>query len=91
MLASDEHEYMEQDGVATYQLSGRLGLAQIASVDPRTHASMKAKGVTGFGIDQWIGSRGRTLRFELRGVEAADKVTFSGFGPVERFTAPTGG
>ncbi|MFB7542222.1 hypothetical protein ACFC0N_20295 [Streptomyces zaomyceticus] len=56
---------------------------------------MKAKGVAGFDIDQWIDSRGRTLRFEqrfeLRGVEAADKVTFSDFGPAERFSAPTGG
>ncbi|MFG2837635.1 hypothetical protein ACGFYE_21830 [Streptomyces zaomyceticus] len=85
----------EQGGVATYHLAGRLGLAQIASVDPRIHASMKAKGVTGFDIDQWIDGRGRTLRFEqrfeLRGVEAANTVTFSDFGPAERFTAPTGG
>ncbi|MFF1510066.1 hypothetical protein [Streptomyces sp. NPDC058326] len=85
----------DQDGVATYHLSGRLSVAQIASVDPRTHASMKAKGVTGFDCDQWIDSQGRTLRFEqrfeLRGVKAANKATFSDFGPAEKFDAPTSG
>ncbi|MFD8976111.1 hypothetical protein [Streptomyces sp. NPDC059593] len=85
----------EQGGIATYRLSGYLSLAQIASVDPRTHTSMKTKGVTGFDIDQWIDSRGRTIRFEqrfeLRGLKAANKVTFSDFGPAEKFTAPTSG
>ncbi len=85
----------EQDGIATYHLSGRLGLAQIASVDPRIHTSMKAKGVTGFDVDQWIDDQGRTIRFEqrfeLRGVQVANKATFGDFGPAEKFAAPTNG
>ncbi|QES46890.1 hypothetical protein DEJ50_02520 [Streptomyces venezuelae] len=84
-----------QGGVATYHLSGYLTLEQIASVDPRTYTSMKAKGVSGFACDQWIDSQGRTIRFEQRfvmhGVQAANKATFGAFGPAEEFTAPTGG
>ncbi|WP_030768736.1 hypothetical protein [Streptomyces sp. NRRL F-2664] len=79
-------------GVPTYHLAGHLSLDQVASIDPRTHRSMKAKGVTGFDIDQWIDSQGRTVRFEqrmdMRGTKAVNKVDFSEFGPVETFTAP---
>ncbi|MEU7603610.1 hypothetical protein [Streptomyces sp. NPDC041003] len=84
----------DQGGTPAYHLTGHLGIDQVASVDPRTHRSMKAKGVTGFDIDQWIDSQGRTLRFEqrmeLRGTPAANKGTFGEFGPVETFAAPTG-
>ncbi|MFD3698034.1 hypothetical protein ACFWUZ_18095 [Streptomyces sp. NPDC058646] len=84
----------DQGGVPAYHLSGHLGLEQIASVDPRTYTSMKAKGVTGFDCDQWIDSQGRTIRFdqrfEMRGVKAANKATFGDFGPAEEFTAPAG-
>ncbi|MFE4638932.1 hypothetical protein ACFRJ1_36910 [Streptomyces sp. NPDC056773] len=83
------------DGIPAYHLTGRLDLDQIASVDPRTHRSMKAKGVTGFDCDQWIDAHGRTLRFEQRmevhGMAGGNKVTFGEFGPVETFAAPTGG
>ncbi|MFF8834206.1 hypothetical protein [Streptomyces sp. NPDC015130] len=83
----------EQAGIATYHLRAYLSLAQIASIDPRTHTHVKTKGVTGFDVDQWIDSRGRTIRFEqrfeLRGVKAANKGAFSDFGPAEKFTAPT--
>ncbi|MEW1701139.1 hypothetical protein [Streptomyces sp. NPDC091278] len=85
----------EQGGIATYHLSGYLSLAQISSVDPRAYTSMKTKGVTGFDIDQWIDSRGRTIRFEQRfemnSIKATNKVNFSDFGPAEKFTAPTSG
>ncbi|WP_030966292.1 LppX_LprAFG lipoprotein [Streptomyces sp. NRRL S-378] len=81
-----------RNGVPTYHLGGRLDLDQVASVDPRTHRSMKSKGVTGFDIDQWIDAQGRTVRFEqrmdMRGAQAANKVDFSEFGPVETFAAP---
>ncbi|MFJ9941537.1 LolA-like protein [Streptomyces erythrochromogenes] len=81
-------------GVPAYHLAGHLALDQVASIDPRTHRSMKAKGVTGFDIDQWIDSQGRTVRFEqrmeMRGVQAVNKVDFSEFGPVETFAAPQG-
>ncbi|MFE5674100.1 hypothetical protein ACFQ7B_03085 [Streptomyces erythrochromogenes] len=81
-------------GVPVYHLAGHLDLDQVASIDPRTHRSMKAKGVTGFDIDQWIDSQGRTVRFEqrmeMRGVQAANKIDFSEFGPVETFAAPQG-
>ncbi|MFD5619941.1 hypothetical protein [Streptomyces yangpuensis] len=81
-----------RNGVPTYHLAGHLGLDQVASVDPRTHRSMKSKGVTGFDIDQWIDAQGRTVRFEqrmdMRGTQAANKVDFSEFGPVETFAAP---
>ncbi|THA81077.1 LppX_LprAFG lipoprotein [Streptomyces sp. A0592] len=81
-------------GVPTYHLAGHLDLDQVAAIDPRTHRSMKAKGVTGFDIDQWIDSQGRTVRFEqrmeLRGLQAANKIDFSEFGPVETFAAPQG-
>ncbi|MFK0256582.1 hypothetical protein [Streptomyces sp. NPDC090445] len=84
----------DQGGVATYHLSGHLDLEQIASADPRTYASMKAKGVTGFDCDQWIDSQGRTVRFEqrfdMRGVKAVNKAVFADFGPAEKFAAPTG-
>ncbi|WP_327254934.1 hypothetical protein [Streptomyces sp. NBC_01244] len=80
-------------GIPAYHLAGRLDLDQIASVDPRVHRSMKAKGVTGFGCDQWIDAHGRTLRFEqrmeTRGMAGGNKVTFGEFGPVETFEAPT--
>ncbi|MEJ8642493.1 hypothetical protein WKI68_15880 [Streptomyces sp. MS1.HAVA.3] len=66
----------------------------MASVDPRTHRSMQARGVTGFDIDQWIDGQGRTIRFEqrtgLNGTKGVNKATFSGFGPVEAFAAPIG-
>lgn len=82
-------------GIPAYHLTGRLDLDQIASVDPRVHRSMKAKGVTGFDCDQWIDAHGRTLRFEqrmeMRGMAAGNKVTFGEFGPAETFEAPTGG
>ncbi|MEV6679551.1 hypothetical protein AB0N09_22240 [Streptomyces erythrochromogenes] len=81
-------------GVPTYHLAGHLDLDQVASIDPRTHRSMKAKGVTGFDIDQWIDSQGRTVRFEqrmdMRGIQAVNKIDFSDFGPVETFAAPQG-
>ncbi|MFI8448019.1 hypothetical protein [Streptomyces erythrochromogenes] len=81
-------------GVPAYHLAGHLALDQVASIDPRTHRSMKAKGVTGFDIDQWIDSQGRTVRFEqrmeMRGVQAVNKIDFSEFGPVETFAAPQG-
>ncbi|WP_183067318.1 LppX_LprAFG lipoprotein [Streptomyces sp. gCLA4] len=81
-----------RNGVPTYHLAGHLNLDQVASVDPRTHRSMKSKGVTGFDIDQWIDAQGRTVRFEqrmdMRGTQAANKVDFSEFGPVETFAAP---
>ncbi|MEU9161765.1 hypothetical protein AB0D29_16035 [Streptomyces sp. NPDC048424] len=84
----------DQGGTPAYHLTGHLGIDQVASVDPRTQRSMKAKGVTGFDIDQWIDSQGRTLRFEqcmdMRGVPAANKATFGEFGPVETFAAPAG-
>ncbi|MEU6299960.1 hypothetical protein [Streptomyces erythrochromogenes] len=81
-------------GVPAYHLAGRLDLDQVASIDPRTHRSMKAKGVTGFDIDQWIDGQGRTVRFEqrmdMRGIQAVNKIDFSEFGPVETFAAPQG-
>ncbi|WP_314243995.1 hypothetical protein [Streptomyces sp. DSM 40907] len=84
-----------QGGVPVYHLSGHLDIDQVASVDPRTHRSMKAKGVTGFDCDQWIDGQGRTIRFDqrmdLRGTSGANKVLFSEFGPVETFAAPTEG
>ncbi len=84
----------DQGGIPAYHLAGHLALDQVASVDPRTHRSMKAKGVTGFDIDQWIDGQGRTIRFEqrmdLHGMKGVNKVTFSEFGPVETFAAPTG-
>ncbi|MEU9082282.1 hypothetical protein [Streptomyces sp. NPDC048357] len=84
----------DQAGTPAYHLTGHLGIDQVASVDPRTHRSMKAKGVTGFDIDQWIDSQGRTRRFEqrmdVRGVPAANKATFGEFGPLETFAAPAG-
>lgn len=83
----------DQGGIPAYHLSGRLDLDQVAAVDPRTHRSMKAKGVTGFDCDQWIDSQGRTLRFEqrmvIRGFEGANKAVFGDFGPVETFAVPT--
>ncbi|MFD6886299.1 hypothetical protein [Streptomyces sp. NPDC059957] len=82
-------------GIPAHHLAGRLGLDQIASVDPRVHRSMKAKGVTGFDCDQWIDAHGRTLRFEqrveMRGMAGGNKITFGEFGPVETFEAPTVG
>ncbi|MEU9107775.1 hypothetical protein AB0D54_26265 [Streptomyces xanthophaeus] len=85
----------EQGGIPTYHLAGRLDANQVASVDPRTHRSMKAKGVTGFDIDQWVDSQGRTVRFEqrmeMRGIPAVNTGRFSDFGPVEEFNAPSGG
>ncbi|MER7828162.1 hypothetical protein ABTX85_37035 [Streptomyces sp. NPDC096097] len=82
----------DQGGVPVYHLAGRLDIDQVASVDPRTHRSMKAKGVTGFDCDQWIDSQGRTLRFDqhmdMRGTPGANKVLFGEFGPVETFDAP---
>ncbi|WCD84161.1 hypothetical protein KPP03845_100481 [Streptomyces xanthophaeus] len=85
----------EQGGIPTFHLAGRLDVNQVASVDPRTYRSMKAKGVTGFDIDQWVDSQGRTVRFEqrleMRGIPAVNIGTFSDFGPVEEFNAPSGG
>ncbi|WP_162689086.1 hypothetical protein [Streptomyces sp. ICC1] len=85
----------DQGGIPAYRLTGHLDLDQIASVDPRTHRSMKAKGVTGFDCDQWIDAQGRTLRFEQRmqvhGMQGGNKVAFGEFGPVETFDAPSGG
>ncbi|MFB6477948.1 hypothetical protein ACFCXF_07805 [Streptomyces virginiae] len=82
-----------QGGVPVYHLAGRLDIDQVASVDPRTHRSMKAKGVTAFDCDQWIDGQGRTIRFEqhmdMRGMPSANKILFSEFGPVETFGAPT--
>ncbi|WP_328788743.1 hypothetical protein [Streptomyces sp. NBC_00273] len=84
-----------QGGVPVYHLSGRLDIDQVASVDPRTHRSMKAKGVTGFDCDQWIDGQGRTVRFDQRmdihGTSGANKVLFSEFGPVETFARPAEG
>ncbi|MER6251412.1 hypothetical protein ABT224_08550 [Streptomyces sp. NPDC001584] len=84
-----------QGGVPVYHLSGHLDIDQVASVDPRTHRSMKAKGVTGFDCDQWIDGQGRTVRFDqrmdMRGMPGANKVLFSEFGPVETFAVPTEG
>ncbi|MFZ3500329.1 hypothetical protein ACODT5_45155 [Streptomyces sp. 5.8] len=84
----------DQGGIPAHHLAGRLDLDQIASVDPRVHRSMKAKGVTGFDCDQWIDAQGRTLRFEQRmdvqGMAAGNEVTVGEFGPVETFEAPTG-
>ncbi|MCX4696941.1 hypothetical protein [Streptomyces sp. NBC_01408] len=83
-----------QGGTPTYHLAGHLDLDQVASVDPRTHRSMKAKGVTGFDIDQWIDGQGRAVRFEqrmeMRGIPAVNTGRFSDFGPVEEFNAPSG-
>ncbi|MET9688507.1 hypothetical protein ABZY81_08535 [Streptomyces sp. NPDC006514] len=84
-----------QAGVPVYHLSGRLDIDQVASVDPRTHRSMKAKGVTGFDCDLWIDGQGRTVRFDqrmdMRGTSGANKVLFSEFGPAETFAEPTKG
>ncbi|MGW7434933.1 hypothetical protein [Streptomyces sp. NPDC054849] len=84
----------DQGGIPAYHLAGHLDIDQVASVDARTHRSMKAKGVTGFEIDQWIDGQGRTIRFEQRmdvhGMKGVNKATFSEFGPVETFAAPTG-
>ncbi|MFI1937880.1 hypothetical protein ACH44C_11940 [Streptomyces purpureus] len=84
-----------QGGIPTYHLAGHLEIDQVASVDPRTHRSMKAKGVTGFDCDQWIDSKGRTIRFEQRmnmyGIPSVNKATFTDFGPAETFAPPTEG
>ncbi|MFD3328692.1 hypothetical protein [Streptomyces sp. NPDC058701] len=83
----------DQGGTPTYHLTGHLDIDQVHSIDPRTQRSMKAKGVTGFDIDQWIDSHGRTVRFEqrmeIRGVPAVNTGRFSDFGPAEQFSAPS--
>ncbi|MER7757313.1 hypothetical protein [Kitasatospora sp. NPDC097643] len=81
-----------EGGIPVYHLAGQLTIDQIASVDPKNGATMKAKGAKAMSYQVWIDRLGRTIRAEqsgdVKGMTTVLKISYSEFGPKETFTAP---